>query len=70
MMSDRIDMALEDHPPWIFVWTGGRPYTTTIAGWTRQWVIREVGKNLSQPWKKTYRQGGRVVRIKMMRTRA
>ena len=51
-----------EHPEWFFMWSNGIPYITMICGWTRRDVINEVGQQFSEPWKKTYRRGGRVVR--------
>lgn len=51
-----------EHPEWFFMWSTGEPYITCICQWTRRDAIREVESMLAQPWRKTYREGGRIVR--------
>lgn len=53
-----------EHPQWFFMWVTGKPYVTTICGWTKKDVIREVEKN-GGTWKETYARGGRVVRVRL-----
>ena len=54
-----------EHPQWFFMWVTGKPYVTTICGWTKAGVIREVEKMNGGTWKRTYAMGGRVVRVKL-----
>ncbi len=53
-------------PEWFFAWMTGRPYITTICGWSRHNVINEAEKAVGDPWKKIYRNGGRAVRCKVV----
>ena len=55
-----------EHPTWFFAWTTGKPYITAVCGWTRKQVIQEVTCCGKAPWKKFYREGGRVIRCKVM----
>lgn len=55
-----------EHPTWFFVWTTGKPYITSICGWTRKEVIQSVTRDTGRPWRSIYRQGGRVIRCKVV----
>ena len=48
---------------WAFAWEKGRPYITTIVSYRRKDLIREVEKFMGVPWRKTYRQGGRAIKV-------
>jgi len=51
-----------DAPQWFFMWSTGIPYLTSICSWTRRDCLREVERQMGEPWRKTYRKGGRVVK--------
>lgn len=56
-----------DHPTYFFVWTKpkGQEYITRVCGWNKKSVMREAERNNDMAWKKIYRRGGRIVKVKM-----
>lgn len=55
---------------WFFCWAStqsapGRDYPCSIAAFTRGELITRVAAVMNEPWKKTYRQGGRAVRCRL-----
>lgn len=57
-------MSYEPMKGWAFAWLNERgPYITSIFATTRSDLISDVEKFIGQPWRKTYRDGGRAVKV-------
>ena len=58
------DLRYEPYDAWAFAWGGyrARPFITSINARTRREVINKVNELLAQPWRQTYRNGGRVIK--------
>jgi hypothetical protein len=55
---------------WFFCWASTdtaprRGYPTPIVAFSRTDLIKAVERELAQPWRKTYREGGRAVRCRV-----
>lgn len=48
---------------WFFAWSNSTPgpYPCAIAGYTKRQAVAEAVKHVGGPWRKIYRQGGRVI---------
>ena len=49
------------------MWLRDKPYITSIFNWSRRAVIDDVEKMMGCKWRKTYRQGGRIVKVNVYR---
>jgi hypothetical protein len=48
---------------WAFAWARDVPYITSIVSCRRRDLIRQVADHMGEPWEKTYRKGGRAIRV-------
>lgn len=61
-------MKYNAHECWAFAWSTGRtrPYICGITEWTRTELIKNVEKQMGEPWDKIYRRGGRAVKCQIV----
>lgn len=51
---------------WAFAWVAcPHPYITSQIHWSRRDVKFSIENLMGQPWRKTYRQGGRIIKVKV-----
>lgn len=55
-------------PAWFFGWISGKPYITTICGWTRKQVMQEVERSHGESWNRVYKRGGRIIKCSVRPT--
>ena len=58
-------MNYEPMHGWSFAWSGDRAHITSIVAWSRRECIRLVEEMMGVPWRKTYRQGGRIIKTEI-----
>jgi hypothetical protein len=58
-------MNFEPSVGWSFAWASGQPYITSLFCWSRKGCIRQVEKEVGRPWRRIYRQGGRVIKTEI-----
>lgn len=64
-MKPKIKLEQSDYPNYAFMRVHGQPYITSIVNWTMKDCKAETVKQMGMDWKAIYKDGGRIVKIKM-----